>query len=254
MDGRPSCRRADNSRKFLPMTAPDTLSSRDIRRILAADAWFGSLPEVLQCKIIEYGTVRSFSKRALISAQESSPKAMCAVLEGRVRVTRMLADGEESLYHVGNPGFWFGPLAVITNEKTTVSVIADTDGRLFVLSRAQFEQIVGEDPMAYRYFALLIAQRYAGVLRYTSVTKLMTPEARVRARLTELLLLQRSLVPQSGPVTVKISQVDLAAMVGVSRQTLNELLKLMERRGLIEVAFRSIRVMDPERLRDEPGN
>ncbi|MGE8453449.1 MAG: Crp/Fnr family transcriptional regulator [Pseudomonadales bacterium] len=236
------------------MTAPDTLSSRDIRRILAADAWFGSLPEVLQCKIIEYGTVRSFSKRALISAQESSPKAMCAVLEGRVRVTRMLADGEESLYHVGNPGFWFGPLAVITNEKTTVSVIADTDGRLFVLSRAQFEQIVGEDPMAYRYFALLIAQRYAGVLRYTSVTKLMTPEARVRARLTELLLLQRSLVPQSGPVTVKISQVDLAAMVGVSRQTLNELLKLMERRGLIEVAFRSIRVMDPERLRDEPGN
>ncbi|MDF3888010.1 Crp/Fnr family transcriptional regulator [Cupriavidus basilensis] len=254
MDGRPNCRRADNSRKFLSMTAPDTFSSRDIRRILAADAWFGSLPEVLQCKIIEYGTVRSFSKRALISTQESSPKAMCAVLEGRVRVTRMLADGEESLYHIGNPGFWFGPLAVITNEKTTVSVIGDTDGRLLVLSRAQFERIVGEDPMAYRYFALLIAQRYAGVLRYTSDTKLMAPEARVRARLAELLLLQRSLVPQSGPVTVKISQVDLAAMVGVSRQTLNELLKLMERRGLIEVAFRSIRVMDPERLRDEPGN
>ncbi|MHA7684478.1 Crp/Fnr family transcriptional regulator [Cupriavidus sp. PET2-C1] len=236
------------------MTAPDTLSSRDIRRILAADAWFGSLPEGLQCKIIEYGTVRSFSKRALISAQESSPKAMCAVLEGRVRVTRMLADGEESLYHLGNPGFWFGPLAVITNEKTTVSVIADTDGRLLVLSRTHFERIVGEDPMAYRYFALLIAQRYAGVLRYASDTKLMTPEARVRARLAELLLLQRPLVPQSGPVTVKISQVDLAAMVGVSRQTLNELLKLMERRGLIEVAFRSIRVMNPERIRDEPGN
>ncbi|WP_254615502.1 Crp/Fnr family transcriptional regulator [Cupriavidus basilensis] len=205
---------------------------------------------MLQRKIIEYGTVRSFSKRALISAQESSPEAMCAVLEGRVRVTRMLADGEESLYHVGNPGFWFGPLALMTNEKTTTAVIADTDARLLVLSRAQFERIVNEDPTAYRYFALLIAQRYAGVLRYISDTKLMAPEARVRARLAELLLLQRPLVPQGGPVTLKVSQVDLAAMIGVSRQTLNELLKQLEKRGLIEIAFRSIRVMDPERLRD----
>ncbi|EHP42696.1 cAMP-binding protein [Cupriavidus basilensis OR16] len=236
------------------MTASDTRPSRDIRRILAADAWFGSLPEVLQRKIIEYGTVRSFSKRALISAQESSPEAMCAVVEGRVRVTRMLADGEESLYHVGSPGFWFGPLAVMANEKTTVSVIADTDGRMLVLPRAQFERIVDEDPAAYRYFALLIAQRYAGVLRYISDTKLMTPEARVRARLGELLRLQRPLVAQPGPVTVKISQVDLAAMVGVSRQTLNELLKLMEKRGLIEIAFRSLRVMDPERIRDDSGD
>ncbi|MBB1636028.1 CarD family transcriptional regulator [Cupriavidus sp. UME77] len=233
------------------MTAPDTRPPRDIRRVLAADAWFGNLPDMLQRKIIEYGTVRSFSKRALISAQESSPKAMCAVLEGRVRVTRMLADGEESLYHVGNPGFWFGPLALMTNEKTTTAVIADTDARLLVLSRAQFERIVNEDPAAYRYFALLIAQRYAGVLRYISDTKLMAPEARVRARLAELLLLQRPLVPQGGPVTLKVSQVDLAAMIGVSRQTLNELLKQLEKRGLIEIAFRSIRVMDPERLRDE---
>lgn len=206
---------------------------------------------MLQRKIIEYGTVRSFSKRELISAQESSPKAMCAVLEGRVRVTRMLADGKESLYHVGNPGFWFGPLALMTNEKTTTAVIADTDARLLVLSRAQFERIVDEDPTAYRYFALLVAQRYAGVLRYISDTKLMAPEARVRARLAELLLLQRQLVPQSGPVTVKVSQVDLAAMIGVSRQTLNELLRHLEKRGLIEIAFRSIRVLDPERLRDE---
>nr|WP_256503741.1 helix-turn-helix domain-containing protein [Cupriavidus sp. WGtm5] len=78
----------------------------------------------------------------------------------------------------------------------------------------------------------------------------MSPEARVCARLAELLRLQRPSEPQSGPVTVNMSQVDLAAMVGVSRQTLNELLKKLERRGLIEVAFRSIRVMNVERLRD----
>ncbi|MCO4890593.1 helix-turn-helix domain-containing protein [Cupriavidus sp. WGtm5] len=108
----------------------------------------------------------------------------------------------------------------------------------------------GNEPGLYRYFTLLVAQRYAGVLRYTSDSKLMSPEARVCARLAELLRLQRPSEPQSGPVTVNMSQVDLAAMVGVSRQTLNELLKKLERRGLIEVAFRSIRVMNVERLRD----
>ncbi len=231
------------------MTVPGSSPDCDIRRTLATDAWFAALPDALQHKIVAYGTVRSFAKRAVISPQGSSPKAMCAVLKGRVRVTRTHAEGEESLYHVGDPGFWFGPLSLITHEETTVSVVADTDVRVFVLSKAQFERIVEEDPGAYRYFALLIAQRYASVLRYISDTRLMSPEARVCAKLTELLRLQRTATPQSGPITISVSQVDLAAMVGVSRQTLNELLKKLEKRGLIEIAFRSIRIVDPERLR-----
>ncbi len=231
------------------MHAPGAHRECEVRRVLAADAWFACLPEALQESIVSHGTVRTFSKRAVISAQGSTPNAMCAVLEGRVRVTRLLADGEENLYHVGDPGFWFGPLALITNEKTTVAVVADTDVRIFVLQKAQFDRIVKEDPSCFRYFALLIAQRYAGVLRYISDSKLMSPEERVCARLAELLRLQRPSEPQDGPITVKVSQVDLAAMVGVSRQTLNELLKKLERRGLVEIAFRSIRVANPERLR-----
>ncbi|GMG94099.1 cyclic nucleotide-binding protein [Cupriavidus sp. TKC] len=232
------------------MPATGDATDQELRRILVSNAWFASLPAALQDKIISRGTVRTFPRKAVVSAQGSTPKAMSAVLEGHVRVTRVLVGGEENLYHVGDPGFWFGPLALVTNEKTTVAVIADTDVRIFTLSKAQFERIAKEDPSFYRYLALFIAERYAGLLRHVSDSRLISPEERVCAKLAALLRIQRPDQQHAGPVTVKVSQVDLAAMVGVSRQTLNELLKKLERRGLIEIAFRSIRVVNPALLRD----
>ncbi|WP_232346458.1 Crp/Fnr family transcriptional regulator [Cupriavidus sp. USMAA2-4] len=249
LKGLATCRPGDNSSRFLSMPTPGDFTDQELRRILVSNAWFANLPAALQDKLISRGTVRTFTKRAVISAQGSTPKAMGAVLEGHVRVTRVLVGGEENLYHVGDPGFWFGPLALITNAKTTVAVIADTDVRIFLLSKAQFERIAMEDPIFYRYLALFIAQRYASMLRYISDSKLISPEERVCSKLAELLQLQSPGNGQVGPVTVKVSQVDLAAIVGVSRQTLNELLKKLERRGLIEIAFRSIRVVNPELLR-----
>ena len=81
LDGHSTCRRADNSLQFLlPMTALDTSRYGEIRRPLAGNAWFGSLPEALRCKIVDHGTMHSFGKRAVISTQGSLPRAMCAVL------------------------------------------------------------------------------------------------------------------------------------------------------------------------------
>jgi DNA-binding transcriptional ArsR family regulator len=54
----------------------------------------------------------------------------------------------------------------------------------------------------------------------------------------------------SGGVSLAVSQSDLARMIGVSRQTLNALLAKLGQAGLIDVGFRSIRVLDAARLVD----
>ena len=48
----------------------------------------------------------------------------------------------------------------------------------------------------------------------------------------------------AGPPVLAISQANLAKMVGVSRQTLNTMLGSLQRQGLIELGFKSIRVLD----------
>jgi CRP-like cAMP-binding protein len=166
-------------------------------------------------------------------------------------MTRLLPNGEENLFHIGEPGFWFGQLALLTSEKTAVAVIADTDVRLMMLTKAQSDRIGADHPLYFKYLALLVAQRYAALLRTMSYARLMTPEERVRARLAEIVAVQHSGQPAGGAVMLNLSQADLAAITGVSRQTLNEVLKQLKEEGLIEIAFRKIRVLDSSRLWNE---
>jgi len=222
-------------------------------RMLAAGEWFGGLPIQLQELIVQHSVSRTYGKGGVIYIQDSMPKGLYASLEGRVRMVRTLPGGEERLLHVGEPPFWFGEVAVLRATKTLVSVIADTDVHLLVLPKVQFDLIAENHPLLYKAIALLMAERYGGLLRYLLAAHGFSPQERLRARLEEMILLQERPIPTAEPVTLNISQADLAAMIGVSRQTLNELLRKLQREGVVETSFRRIRVLDPTRLRSVPS-
>lgn len=225
-----------------------TESQRRNLQILAADEWFGGLPTELQELIVRRSVVRAYGKSEVIYLQDSSTRGLCAVLEGRARLTRTLPTGEERLFHVGEPGFWFGEFSVLGAGRTLVSVIADTDVRVQVLPKAQFDRIAEDQPLFYKAIAMLMAERYGALTRYLAAAHGFAPQERLRARLEEILSLQKHTAPGTGPITLNVSQADLAVMIGVTRQTMNALLRELQRKGLLEISFRRIRVLDPAGL------
>jgi CRP/FNR family transcriptional regulator, cyclic AMP receptor protein len=219
-------------------------------KILATGEWFGGLPAALQELLVQHSVVRGYRKGEVIYHQDTTSKGLWAVLEGRVRVVRALPGGQEQLFHVGEIGTWFGEFAVLGAGKTLVSVVADTEVSLLVLPKAQFDLIAAEHPVLYKAIALLIAERYGSVIRSLTAAHGFGPRARLLARLEEeIVLLRRHRGPAAGPVTLNLSQADLATMIGVARQTLNALLRQLQREGLLEISFRRIRVLDPAGLR-----
>ena len=65
----------------------------------------------------------------------------------------------------------------------------------------------------------------------------------------ELVQELRGLARAAGGDGIALRQEDIAAMIGVSRQTLNKALKAMEREGVIALEYARIRVVDAEGLR-----
>jgi DNA-binding transcriptional regulator LsrR (DeoR family) len=59
--------------------------------------------------------------------------------------------------------------------------------------------------------------------------------------------------PSRPTIVLELTQTDIAALTGLSRQTVNAELHRLEERGLVELAFRQIRIADVERLRAELG-
>jgi CRP-like cAMP-binding protein len=215
-----------------------------IYEILKQSRWFGGLPDKLQDRIAQGSIVRTFGKGDFIIQEGVPTEGMFAVLEGQVRVMRRVADAHEVLVHVGEVGFWFGEYGTMTGAPSIGSIIADSPVRALSLPTSEFERIVDEEPRYFRAFANLLFERYAVLFRYMGETHSLTTEEWLRTRLADLVATRRGDSPTSDPTSITVSQADLATMIGVSRQTLNALLTRLEARGLIEVGYRSIRVLD----------
>ena len=215
---------------------------------LSQGSWFGRMPLALRELVIARSRLRTYAKGQLLSIEGSPPKGLFAVLEGQVHVVATLASGDEALIHVAEPGFWLGEFGVLAGTPTLATFVAHSKVRALFFPKTQFDLIVDEEPRYYRYFAHLVFERYAALLRAFVEVQEVTPDVRLRRRLSAMAQLQQSVRASAGPVTLGLTQAELSRMIGVSRQTLNGLLNGLQQQGLIELGFRKITVIDPRRV------
>lgn len=205
--------------------------------------WFKTLPAELQALVIERSMVRSYVKGARIIGEGAPPRGLFALLEGRVHIVRGVGESDEALIHVGEPGFWFGEHGLLSGRPAIASIVATTNARVLLLPQSEFRRIVADEPRYYPDFAALLFERYATVFRYASEARAVAAEDWLWTRLQDLAAIRRNDAQLRGPIDITVSQAELATMVGVSRQTLCMLLRRLEERGVIEVAYRKIRVI-----------
>jgi CRP/FNR family transcriptional regulator, cyclic AMP receptor protein len=226
----------------------DPVEAQQLMSRLSQGSWFGRMPLALRELVIARSRVRTYTKGQLLSIEGSPPKGLFAVLEGQVHVVATLASGDEALVHVGEPGIWLGEFGVLTGAKTIATFIAQSKVRALFFPATQFDLIVDEEPRYYRHFANLVYERYAALLRAFVEVQEVTPDVRLRRRLSVMAQLQQSDRATAGPISLGVTQAELSRMIGVSRQTLNTLLGSLQQQGLIELGFRRITVLDPNRL------
>jgi CRP-like cAMP-binding protein len=219
-----------------------------ILRLLREGEWFSRLPNALQEEIARRSVVRSYRRGQVVTRAGIRLDGLYGLLEGRLHVLRPVGVESEDLIHVGEPGFWIGEYSLLTGGEAVVGTVAATAARVLVLPRREFERMVDAEPRWFRPFATLALERYALMVRQLSDTRLLAPEERLRTRLADLVDLRRKERVGDGQIVLRLSQEELARIVGVSRQTLNALLAGLRAEGLIEIGFRSLRITETARL------
>lgn len=214
--------------------------------LLRDGPWFGRLPEDLQRLIVGRCVERVCRKGEYLIREGEPGTGMGVVLEGQVHLVRRVAAANEVLVDVGAAGYWFGHYGALTGGALSIgSIVATAAVRAMFLPLAEFERIVGDEPRYYRLFAQALIDRYAHLYRHLAEIHGLPPEEWLRTRLLELAEVRRDAAaqPRGAPVNLSLSHADLARMIGVSRQTIAGLLARLEARGLVEIGFRSIRVL-----------
>lgn len=223
------------------------LRPRGYRALLRTGRWFAALPDDLQARLLDAAVMKRAAAGEHVTTRGDDPSGLFAVVDGTVRIAGQSDAGREILHMVVEPPSWFGELAVIDDLPRNQHAIADVDSELLHVPRRAVEVILDAEPRYWRHIALLLAHKFRlAVLALEDVAQ-VPPRIRLARRLA---LMIDGYGDHTHPRrTVELRQEQLAHMLGVSRQTINQILKDLEAQGLIKLAYGEIEILDAAGLR-----
>ncbi|AOJ11054.1 Crp/Fnr family transcriptional regulator [Burkholderia mayonis] len=221
------------------------------RSQLDAHPWFGALPAELRDALVAAAAPRRLAAGQILFRRGDAPCGLYAVLSGALSVGAVDASGKEALLTVAEPTTWFGEIALFDELPRTHDAIALEDALLMHVPQAALQQLLDETPRYWRHFALLMAQKLRMSFMNVEALTLMSAAQRLASRL--LMIADGYGGISARHRRIKLSQERLGAMLSLSRQTANQLLKDLAARGVVKLHVGEIEIVDLDALRAASG-
>lgn len=216
--------------------------------VLTASAWFRSLPEPLQQWLQAHLRERRLAAGERLFSRGDAPDGLYGLAAGLVRFTGVNEAGQEAVLVVLNPPHWFGEIALFDDEPRTHDAWAESAATLWHAPQHELMALLAERPAYWRHFGRLLTQKIRASFTAVEDLVLLAPRARLARRLALMATGFGTLEGQSLRV-LQVSQEQLASMLALSRQTVNQTLKALEAAGALRRTRGAIEVLDLEALR-----
>ncbi|MFM0163620.1 transcriptional regulator, Crp/Fnr family [Burkholderia sp. GAS332] len=223
-----------------------SFSSNELGRLLERSAWFRSAPAAMQAQLIKAGRVERLAAGQRLFTRGDSDDGLYCVLDGLVRIGAASSAGKEALLAVIEPVNWFGEIALFDNRPRTHDAYAERDSELFHVPRAALAALLERTPEYWHAFGLLLTQKLRLAFDAIEEAALLPAAPRVARRL--LLMAGGYGEPGALRRVLRVPQEDLAMMLALSRQTINQVLKQFEAQGALKLGYAEIEIADVQKL------
>ena len=188
-------------------------------------------------------------RRNQVIFNEGDPgTALYMIVKGRVKMSQSSPDGKERTLALLSAGDLFGEMALLDEQARSADAVVVEDAELLVVPRKEFLGFIMAHPQAAMSLLVVLSQR----LRHTNLLVHDAAFFDVRGRLARVLLdLARAdgeTEPGGALVCPRLTQSELASMVGVTRESVNKWLRHYERSGLITRRRGRLVILDTLRL------
>ena len=218
--------------------------------LLETAKWSSHLPPPLRDELLGEAPLLQLEPGQRLFRRGDPPCGLYAVLEGMMRVGAVSRDGKEALLTLVEPPYWFGEISLFDGQPRTHDAYAEGPARLLQIPQAALLALLAREPGHWRDFALLMSQKLR--LAFIALEEMsLLPAA---PRLARRLLMMAEGYGETGPRRVlHLAQEQLALMLGLSRQTTNQILKDLEARGALRLTYGEIEITDLGTLRQAAG-
>lgn len=216
------------------------MTDTELIQTLAGLDWFAPLPADLVAMVAARGKVGPVARDQWIYAEGDRQIGLHAVLAGAFRSYVSVDDSRDVLIGLLGPGHVFGQVRCLGGAEHPTTVIAHTDSVLFSLHETEISSVIARFPAFQIALAQSIGGYFNALIRRQGRILSLPPAPRLAA---DLLYLDQELAGD-----VSVSQADLAEMLGLSRKTVNGLLRQWQQEGIVRLGYSAIRIECRNRL------
>lgn len=192
---------------------------------------FSELSEADLESVSRLATTRNYRANTMVMCEGDESDSLYVILAGKVRVYLSDEEGKEVTLNIQGEGEYFGELALLDDAPRSASVTTMENTRLAVISKPAFESCMEKNPGISLKITRGLARRLRELTENVRSLALMDVYGRVARILLDMAEDKegKKVIPQ------RLTQKDIANMVGASREMVSRILRDLSLGGYISI-------------------
>jgi CRP/FNR family transcriptional regulator, cyclic AMP receptor protein len=225
------------------------LNESEAKKRMRQIGWLSQTPEKFTTAVLGRCQLKNFGPGEPVFRIEDPPGGIYGLVSGTIAVS--IAPNEDGPYfaHLMTPGNWFGLGAAAKRQSRAITLTAARQSQLLLFPMTEIDSIVAKNPDAWRHLVSLALMNSDIAIGAVGDLLIRDPVKRCIATLLRLSGHRHSSQDIALSYNAEVTQEELAHLSNLSRNATGSILRSMAKRGLLELSYRQIRVIDPDALR-----
>lgn len=202
---------------------------------------FRDFPAEGKQALADISNTKSYQDAQVVYQNGDEPDALYGVLKGGVKMIAEDANGKYYLYGISQPGLWFGEISALDGHLRAQTAMTIGETTLLRIPRLDLLNLLDANPILYKYFLSVFCKRIRHVGQLLEESALLPISKRITKHLLRLDKINKK-------HATKLNQEELAASLGVTRQSVNRVLKDMQAKQWINLSYGNIEVLSADAL------
>jgi len=213
---------------------------------LKAVPYFSGLSDAVLASVAKHVFEKRAERGEIIFFEGDPADVLYFVVEGVVKVFKTSADGKEQIFRIIRPGDSINDVPVISGGENLASAGAMSAVTLNGIKKKELENLIKENPQIALNIINVLSRRVEELITLVEDFSFR----RVSGRVAKILL---EYTGKDGGQKPRLTQQEIAAMIGTAREMVGRSLKNLEEEGAIRIERNRIIISDRQTLRDIAG-
>ena len=209
---------------------------------------FSGMEETAFNQLMSHGTQRIVPKNSAVFQQGQEANLFYLLVQGRLKVTQVTADGQQIIVRVVNPGDLFGFAMALGRKDYPGTPVALVDSSVLAWPMEMMSDFMARNPTLAVNTMQMIGSRLDAA--HSRIREISTQEVEQRVAHAIIRLLGEAGVKDKEGIRIDfpVSRQDIAELTGTTLHTVSRIISQWQSKGWVEGGRKSLLVRDLQRL------